>query len=88
MIRIGRLRTPVVVIVSVAVLAVIVSWQLISYGRYCIQRGAEWKGVSLRHDGLALVYLCAQESGIRHAYFFLWPFKRVTLEKINSWESP
>jgi hypothetical protein len=53
------------------------------YGRQVIDRGARWRGVSF-YDGVALVYVCDPASGIRHAYFYLWPFKRVTLEKMST----
>jgi hypothetical protein len=65
----------------------ILGWELVSYGKFCIQRRAEWKGLSLRQDGLALVYLCPPDTGVGRAYFFVWPFKTVKLEKLNAWES-
>jgi hypothetical protein len=79
----GRARTAAVVLASLVVLATVVFWQMVSAGKQSIQRGAHWTGVSLNHDGLAIVYLCDPDSGIRHAYFFLWPFGRVSLEKID-----
>jgi hypothetical protein len=32
----------------------------------------------------ALVYRCAPDSGIKRAFFFLWPWKKVELEKVDS----
>jgi hypothetical protein len=35
-------------------------------------------------DGIALVFACEPQSGIRNAHFHLWPWKKIDLEKINS----
>jgi hypothetical protein len=55
---------------------------LVAHGEHCIQRGARWKGFAF-DDGIALVFLCDPGSGIRRAYFYLVPFNKVSLEKIN-----
>ena len=55
---------------------------LVLYGRFCVQRNAVWEGFSFDR-GLALVYRCSPDSGIRRAYFFIWPWKKVELEKMD-----
>lgn len=56
---------------------------LVNYGKSRIERDAVWTGFSFSR-GVALVYRCAPESGIRRAFFFLWPWKKVELQKIDS----
>ncbi|HXU03490.1 MAG TPA: hypothetical protein VN903_21135 [Polyangia bacterium] len=56
---------------------------LVACGEHCIQRGARWTGVTY-DDGVALVYVCDPASGIRRAYFYVWPWRRTALEKIDS----
>ena len=55
---------------------------LVSYGKSCVERNAVWEGLSFER-GLALVYRCSPDSGIRRAYFFIWPWKKVELEKMD-----
>jgi len=63
-------------------IACIVVASLVAYGKHCIQRGARWRGFSLE-NGIALVFICEPGSGVRRAFFYLVPFKKVELEKIN-----
>ena len=65
-----------------AALVCLVTGVLVAYAKQCIGRGARWWGFALE-DGIALVFICEPESGIRRAYFYLVPFKKVSLEKIN-----
>lgn len=55
---------------------------LVSYGKSCVERNAVWEGFSFER-GVALVYRCSPDSGIRRAYFFIWPWKKVELEKMD-----
>jgi len=69
---------------TIPILAVIgVLWALVAYGRYCVDRNASWSGFSFEH-GVALVYRCDPHSGIKRAFFFLWPWKKVEPEKVDS----
>ena len=80
---VGPLRK-LVVRVAVPVLAIAgILWALVSYGKSCVERDAVWTGFSLDR-GIALVYRCAPDSGIKRAFFFLWPWRRVELEKKDS----
>jgi hypothetical protein len=56
---------------------------VVLHAKQCIQRGARWTGISL-DGGLALVFVCEPQSGIRRAFFHVWPWKKIVLEKINS----
>jgi hypothetical protein len=56
-------------------------WGAVSYGKGVVQRGARWRGFSFE-GGIALVYECDPASRIVRAYFYLWPFKRVALQKM------
>ena len=70
--------------VAIPILAAVgVLWALIAYGKYCVDRNAVWSGVSFDR-GVALVYRCSPDSGIKRAFFFLWPWKKVELEKVDS----
>lgn len=53
------------------------------YAKRCIEREARWTGLS-RDGGLALVFVCDPRTGIRRAFFHVWPWKKIVLEKINS----
>ena len=66
-----------------AAIVCLVTGLLVAYGKHCIGRGARWTGFSLE-GGLALVFMCEPESGIRRAFFYVVPFKKVSLEKIDS----
>lgn len=61
----------------------LVTGLLVAYGKQCIGRGARWMGFSFE-GGLALVFMCEPQSGIRRAFFYVVPFKKVSLEKIDS----
>ena len=74
-----RLARRLIVVAAIACLAMAAT---IAYGKHCIQRGARWTGVSFDR-GVALVFLCEPESRIRHAFFYVWPWEKVELEKIN-----
>lgn len=67
----------------IAIIGAVGTWSLVSYARSCIQRDARWVGMSFT-DGIALVFACEPQSGIRNAHFHLWPWKKIDLEKINS----
>jgi hypothetical protein len=54
----------------------------ISFGLMSVGAGMRWRGFALE-NGVALVFLCEPDSGIRRAYFYLSPRKKVSLEKIN-----
>ncbi|HXU81555.1 MAG TPA: hypothetical protein VN914_09160 [Polyangia bacterium] len=86
--RLSRAGKALVALGAVLSLLVITTSALVLYGRHSIQRGASWKGVRLRDDGLALVFRCDPASGIDHAYFFVSPWARVKLEKLNLHEPP
>lgn len=73
---IARVTVPVLVIVGAF-------WALMSYGKSCVQREAAWTGFSFDR-GVALVYRCDPKFGINRAFFFLWPWKKVELEKADS----
>src|SRR6266567_4100266 len=70
-------------LLAFVVLLVLAGWSLVSYGAYCIQRGAHWIGVSLE-GGLVLVFACDPQSGIRTARFDIWPWKKVDFEKTTT----
>ena len=65
-----------------AAIVCLVAGALVVYGKRCVGRGARWRGFAFE-NGIALVFICEPESGIRRAYFYLVPFKKVSLEKIN-----
>jgi hypothetical protein len=81
-------KVALVALGAVLCLLVITTSGLVLYARHAIQRGASWKGLSRRSDGLALVFRCDPASGIDHAYFFLSPWAAVKLEKLNLHEPP
>ena len=58
-------------------------WALVSYGKACVERDAVWVGFSFDR-GVALVYRCGPNSGIKRAFFYVWPWKKVELEKQDS----
>jgi hypothetical protein len=64
----------------VALLLVIGGWGLVTYAKSSIERGARWQGVAFDH-GLALVFVCDPQTGINRAFFFVWPWRKVALEK-------
>jgi hypothetical protein len=67
---------------GIAAIAVGLSlWGAVSYGKGVVQRGARWTGFSFE-GGIALVYECDPAFRIVRAYFYLWPFKRVALQKM------
>jgi hypothetical protein len=71
------------VLATIVVAAFVALYGAVLYGKKVINRGARWVGFSFE-DGVALVYVCAPSSRIRRAYFYLWPFKRVELEKMTT----
>ena len=75
-----RLARRLVVAAAVACLAI---GAMVAYGKHCIQRGARWTGVSFDR-GVAFVFVCEPESRIRHALFYVWPWKKVELEKFET----
>jgi len=58
-------------------------WALVAYGKYCVSRNTAWSGFSFER-GVALVYRCSPDSGIKRAFVFLWPWKEFELEKVDS----
>jgi hypothetical protein len=86
--RLSRLQKSLVIVGALVSFLGVATSVLVLYAGHAIQRGARWQGATLRRDGLALVFLCEPTSGIRHAYFFVAPWARVKLEKINAWERP
>ena len=68
--------------VSAAILGLLTGL-LVAWGKRSIGRGARWRGFGWGDDGLALVFMCEPESGIRRAFFYLAPLGKVSLEKIN-----
>jgi hypothetical protein len=81
-------KRALVVLGAVLSAGMITTSGLVLYAQHAIQRGASWKGVAWRGDGVALVFMCEPDSGIRHAYFFLSPWAQVKLEKLNLHEPP
>ena len=79
----GSAARAVQVLVVIAIIGAIGTWSLVSYAQSCIQRGAGWIGISFS-DGIALVFICEPQSGIRSARFYLWRWKKIELEKIGS----
>ena len=66
-----------------AAIVCLVTGLLVAHGKHCIGRGARWDGFSLQ-GGVALVFICKPDSGIQRAFFYIVPFKKVSLEKIDS----
>jgi hypothetical protein len=86
--RFSTLQKVLLLLVALASLLVITTSGLVLYARHAIQRGARWQGVSLQNEGLALVFMCEPQSGIRRAFFFVRPWARVELEKLNLHDPP
>lgn len=57
---------------------------LVFFGKHCIQRGARWTGVNFKEGRVALTYLCDPATGIGQAYFYLLPWRMISLEKLNN----
>ena len=76
-------RSAGIIFLVVLILGAMGTWSMVRYAEYCIKRGARWNGISFDR-GIALVFTCQPGSGIRRALFYVWPWKKVEMEKVPS----
>jgi len=75
-----RRRQVLAVVAGLFLVLAVADWALVTYARSSIARGARWKGISFER-GVSLVFVCDPRSGIDRTFFFLWPWRKVELEK-------